>query len=98
MKNTYAAKQKVRILELMPSTEENSLPLNELADITGFNKRQIKRMIAELRKDYPICAKETEHGGYWISYDRQDIEKFVNLIESRMESHLRTINNMRSHL
>ena len=96
MKDNIVAKE--LILNLIPSSKENAIKLSEIASYTGLAYRQIKEVISELRKSYPICSKETEGGGYWIAESSKDIVDFVYMIERRKKGYQLTIDTMKTHL
>lgn len=89
---------KASILNLMPRRRAEAIQSRELMTLTGLTFREIKDIITELRIEHPICAKETEGGGYWIAETDQDILEFVNMIERRRDGHNHTISVMTNHM
>lgn len=98
MKNHSREEYKEIILSLIPQTREEAIPGIELSRLTQLTSRAVKYLITELRVEYPICAKETEGGGYWMAENEQDILEFVNMIERRRNTHNKTIEVMSHHI
>lgn len=85
------------VYNLIPTDKTNAISRSELQSITNIPLRQLKEIIADLRSTYPICSRETDGGGYWLSYDKKDIEEFVAMIERRIAGHTKLIKMMKSH-
>ena len=98
MKRDIREIRKTTILNLMPKRRAEAIQSKELMNSTGLTFREIKDLITELRIEHPICAKETEGGGYWIAETDQDILEFVGMIERRRDGHNHTIEVMRNHM
>lgn len=60
--------------------------------------RQVKKIISILREEYPIVAKETDGGGYWIAESKEDVINFIVMIKARLLGYDETIHKMRKHL
>lgn len=96
--NNQKIESKEIILNLIPSAKEGAITLSDIASYTGFSYREIKAVISELRKSYPICSKETKGGGYWIAESEQDVVDFIQMIERRKAGYQATIDTMKTHL
>lgn len=86
------------ILRMLPTNKADAVQLQDICSRLGMCKRDIKEIIKGLRSEYPICAKDTEGGGYWLADNDSDIKEFMRLIEARKLSYDNTIANMRQHL
>ncbi len=89
---------KSMVLERIPEKKAEAIPSKELQALTGLPLRKLKEVITELRKEYPICSKETDGGGYWIAEDEHDIREFIVMIAKRRDGYNKTINRMQRHL
>lgn len=95
-KNTENMNEKV--LNLIPTEKEHAITSQELIKLTGLKFRELKRIITELRVEYPICAKETGGGGYWIAETDYDIKEFIGMISRRRDGYNKTIDVMENHI
>ena len=64
----------------------------------NITPRELKRVVSELRNDYPIVSKETEEGGYWIATSEKEIIDFIKMIERRKKGYETTIKIMNIYL
>ena len=63
-----------RVLELMPYGKQNAIKIKDLIDWTGYSRREIKYLIRDLRKEYPICSGNE---GYWLG-DINDMKRCIS--------------------
>lgn len=89
---------KSMVLELIPDKRAEAIQSKELQALTGLPLRRLKEVITELRKEYPICSKEIDGGGYWIAESENDIREFIMMIAKRRNGYNKTINRMQRHL
>ena len=89
---------KSMVLELIPDKKAEAIQSRELQTLTGLSFRKLKEVITELRKEHPICSKETDGGGYWIAENESDIREFITMMAKRRNGYTKTINRMRKHL
>lgn len=89
---------KSMVLELIPDKRMEAIQSKELQALTGLSLRKLKEVITELRKEYPICSKETDGGGYWMAENENDIREFIIMIAKRRNGYTQTINRMQRHL
>lgn len=82
------------VLELIPKEQINAKTSRELMSLTGLTYRNLKVIITDLRKQFPICSKETDGGGYWIAESNKDIENFILMIKKRRDGYNRTMKAM----
>ena len=87
-----------KVLSLIPEQRENAITSRELMRLTELTFRQLKRIITDLRIEYPICSKETEGGGYWMAEDDSHIKEFIGMISRRRDGYNKTINIMENHI
>jgi len=86
------------VLEQIPNKRVEAIQGKELQTLTGLPLRRLKEVITELRKEYPICSKEIDGGGYWIAENENDIREFIMMIAKRRDGYTKTINRMQRHL
>lgn len=86
------------VLEQIPNRRVEAIQSRELQARTGLPLRRLKEVITELRKEYPICSKEIDGGGYWIAENENDIREFIMMIAKRRNGYNKTINRMQRHL
>lgn len=60
--------------------------------------RVVKKLITDLREEYPIVSKETGDGGYWIAESESDVLAFIKMIEARKYGYETTIGKMKKYL
>ena len=89
---------KSMVLEQIPNKKAEAIPGKELQALTGLPLRKLKEVITELRKEHPICSKETDGGGYWMAENENDIREFIMMIAKRRNGYTQTINRMQRHL
>ena len=86
------------VLEYIPKRRADAITSKTLMSLTGLSFRRLKQVITELRKNHPICSKETAGGGYWLAENDQDIRDFVAMIAARQRGYMDTITTMQKHL
>jgi DNA-binding IscR family transcriptional regulator len=89
---------KSMVLGLIPDKRAEAIQSKELQVLTGLPLRKLKEVITELRKEHPICSKETDGGGYWMAENENDIREFIMMIAKRRNGYTQTINRMQRHL
>lgn len=86
------------VLENIPTGQESAIYSGDLVLRTGIGRRQLKKIITKLRKQYPIVSKETDGGGYWIATTREEIIEFIAMIKRRRNAYNVTINEMLKYI
>jgi len=94
----YGQLKKDIIQLLIFTRKEESMKTVDLCNILNIDKRTLKAIISELRKIYPICSKDTDGGGYWLDFKKEDINGFIKLLKIRRDSYNKTIKDMESYL
>lgn len=89
---------KKTVLDLLPKNKANAITSRQLMQLTGLSFSGLKRVITELRYNYPICARETNGGGYWIAENKEDIREFIAMIARRRNGYDLTIAMMSEYL
>ena len=69
----------------------------EIMQVTGLVFRELKEVIVELRKEYPICSTEINGGGYWIANNPLEVLEFIEMIKRRRDGYNKTIEVMTEH-
>ena len=69
-----------------------------LCEECNITFRRLKQIVKKLRNEYPIVAKETDGGGYWMAKTNDEIISFTNMIEARKNGYEETIFQMHKHL
>ena len=90
--------EKEIILSHIPKAHEDAITLPDLCARVGMSKRMVKEVITLLRDDHPICAQETNGGGYWIAENDEHVYAFIRMIERRKRGYDETIDKMRAHV
>jgi len=80
------------------ASKKNPVTSKTLCNELNVSFRELKRLITSLRKEYPIVAKETEGGGYWIAENEDDIINFIQMIQRRKQGYEETITTMSSFI
>ena len=91
---------KTQIYNLISTKASKIKPIRgrDLCIECNISSRDLKKIIVLLREDYPIVAKETDGGGYWIAESSDDIINFIQMIERRKNGYENTIKVMNEHL
>ncbi len=87
-----------KVLSLIPEKQEMAITGERLRNLTGLTNRALKKIISDLRKEYPICSRETNGGGYWMAENDMDIREFINMIIRRRNGYNNTIEIMKNHI
>ena len=89
-----------RVLSFLAVGEENAISRSDLSKLTGYCDRYNRDNISSLRrKGIEIMTNTRSNGGrYWISSGRDDIESFVEHMESRGKHCLGVIKQIRKEL
>lgn len=84
----------IQIEDYIPVGKENAISRRDLEKLTGLDDRQNRILILKARKKkIPILA--SERGGYYISYDIDEIELFLRKIKARERSMARDYEPLR---
>ncbi len=83
---------------LKDTNQENTITSRELCRYLNVSFRRLKEIINELREDYPICAKETNGGGYWIARSQLEIRAYIAMLDRRVSGHIKNITAMARHM
>lgn len=78
----------------IPKGRENAVNLGTLCDRLGLGQTAIKRAIREERKKGTPILSGRE--GYWISTDREEIERFNNLLRGQALARFATIKGIKT--
>lgn len=91
---------KASIINEIRNNASKSKPItaNKLCSNFNITFRHLKQIITALREDYPIVAKETDGGGYWLAESEDDIVAYIQMIERRKNGYVNTINIMNRFL
>lgn len=74
----------MRIADLLLPGEENAMPMNDLVAFTGFDSRDIRRMIRRERlAGAAICSNNST--GYYIAATDEERERFVQSMRNRAD-------------
>jgi hypothetical protein len=76
---------------------DNRKTSREIMNSTGLTFRELKEVIVELRKEYPICSTEINGGGYWMAKTSFEVLEFIEMIKRRRDGYNRTIDVMNDH-
>ena len=83
----------IDITKHIPHGRENAVNLGTLCERLGVGQTCIKRAIRKARKQgMPILSG---HSGYWISDDKEEIERFNNLLKGQALARFATIKGIR---
>ena len=96
--NVILNEEQGRVLSLIPKDKASAITSKDLMSLTGFSFRGLKAIISELRRDYPICSKETDGGGYWIAENKDDVREFISMIARRRDGYNNTIDLMQNYM
>ena len=96
-KDTEELKTMVQNL-IQNASKEKPIKGKKICQIVNLKFREVKKIITELRNDYPIVSKETNEGGYWIAKDSEDILAFIRMITARKNGYENTISKMKNHI
>lgn len=83
----------MNILNHIPHGRENAVNLGTLCDRLGVGPTAIKKAIREERKKGTPILSGRE--GYWISNDKEEIERFNNVLRGQAIARFATIKGIR---
>ena len=86
------------VLNAIPKKQKNAIKQKDLCRKVGLTPRALKEYITDLRPQYPIVAKQTGGGGYWIAETLVDIRRYVIMIENRRKGYQNTEEIMKKYL
>lgn len=76
------------IKELLPSGKDNAIPTTELMKLCGMERRQMTKLIHD----------ERAAGGYYMPASRQEVQEFLDSMESRGSSIFSCIKVFRDYM
>lgn len=79
------------ILEFIPYGRENAVKRSYLRDLLGVTDVEMRRMIAEARKQVPIINLQ-DGQGYYRPRQKEDLERYILQEKSRAKAILQNIN------
>ena len=80
------------------STKEKPITAQKIRLDLGINRRELQKILFELRKTYPIVARETVPAGYFIATCEDDIIAFEQLLKNHIKGHEETLKLMNSYI
>ena len=83
-----------QIISLISIDKTNPTTRAHLKEMTGYSIREIKYILASLRKTYPICSQMQSPGGYWIATEKGDVIQFIHDLQSQVAGYQETIDNL----
>ena len=86
------------ILSRIPVGRSNAVTGKDLSRNLGISNRMLRIYINHLRKDNPICSKDSDGGGYWIADCDADIFECINGFRSRIRDFSNTISNLSNQI
>lgn len=86
------------VLNAIPRDRGKAIQSRALIRKCGLTFRRLKEIITDLREEYPIVAKETHGGGYWIAQSKDEVQDYMDMIGRRRDGYQDTINTMAHHL
>lgn len=88
------------IAELLRKGKENAVTTKHLMAVCHFSsKSELQRQIAKERADGAlICSTTVGSGGYYLPKDRDEIQKFINSMNSRAKNILKSVTAAREYL
>lgn len=93
-KNKQEELESIVLNEIRKGNKKHPITGKKLCNNVNLNFRLVKELITKLRDEYPIVAKETNGGGYWLAEDKEDILDYVKMIEKRKKGYEETIVKM----
>lgn len=89
-------KQATAILELLGSSYPIAIKSKFITEQTGYNGVIVRKTINFLRSlGYPICSSIN---GYYLSKDKEEIEKTIHSLESRVETIQKAVEGLKLSL
>lgn len=86
---------KILLLNKLQNTDiKNPIQGKKLCSELNINSRTFKSLLRDIRLDYPIVAKETNGGGYWLAHTDAEIVDYINMLERHKVGYDDTISKM----
>ena len=88
------------VAELLGRGKENARTSEELIKVCGFmSRRDLQNQIAKERDEGKIILSTTTgRGGYYLPADREEIQHFIDSMESRAMNTLKAVKHARKLL
>jgi predicted HTH transcriptional regulator len=83
-----------QVISLIGTDKTNPTTRAQLKEMTGYSIREIKYILASLRKTYPICSQMQSPGGYWIATEKKDVVQFIHDLQSQVAGYHETMDNL----
>lgn len=88
--NPLAARNQGRISKLLPVGRQNAIPSAALAEIMGCKSvRELQKMVERERLAGAVILSDTHSGGYYLSDDPAELQRFVRTLNARAKNTLR---------
>lgn len=98
MKKDTLSEKHYEVLNAIPKKQKNAIKQKDLCRKVGLTPRALKEYVTDLRPEYPIVAKQTDGGGYWIAENLVDIRRYLIMIENRRKGYQRTEEIMKKYI
>lgn len=74
--------QSFSVANLLPTGQQNAIPLRHLKDLTGLPGRELRRLIQLERKNGALILSDNLHG-YYLAADKGEVQAFVRSMRHR---------------
>lgn len=78
------------IYALIPFAKKNAITRSELVELTSLPDRTVRKAVANLRENGFIICSSSQKKGYWKPTKKSEVEAFVNEMNSRAISCLKS--------
>ncbi len=87
----------MNIVELIPLGEQNAISRKELCRLVGTSDRRMRRIIAQLSRQYPICNLQNGKG-YFLADNKEVANKMLRQEINRAKSIFLKIWGLRKYI
>lgn len=93
----YCDELEVQLLNKLRNSDKPIKTKTLCADM-NITVRVLKKLVTNLREEYPIVSRETDGGGYWLAKDSVDVTNFIQMITTHKNTYQETIDKMKKYL
>lgn len=74
--------QRFSVAELLPTGQQNAVPLKPLKEMAHLPGREVRRLIEQERRAGALILSDNQHG-YYLAADESEVQQFVKSMRRR---------------
>jgi len=77
-----AGSQRFSVADLLPTGQQNAVPLQHLKEMAHLPGREVRRLIEQERRNGALILSDNQHG-YYLAADEEEVQQFVKSMRRR---------------